>query len=87
VQKEEIGNHHLVLVDSLGKKANQLSGLTDTMKRAVFYPSSGQDIKIGEMWLVKVNDGAQNTLFCDALQQMDVNTYFNIFSKNKRAHL
>lgn len=35
-QFEEIGRKHLVLVDGKGKKGDQWSGLTDTMKRAVF---------------------------------------------------
>lgn len=35
--REDIGRKHLVLVDGKGKKGeHQLSGLTDTMKRAVF---------------------------------------------------
>lgn len=54
VQKAEIGKKHLVLVDGKGKKGeNQLSGLTDTMKRAVF---DSTEFNIGDMCLVEVTN-------------------------------
>ena len=76
VQKAEIGRKHLLLVDNNGKKGvNQLSGLTDTMKRGVF-ENPGQ-YKIGDMVLVEVTDATQNTLFCQAVKHMSITDFFN----------
>ena len=69
-----------MLIDGQGKKENQLSGLTDTMKRAVFDESDAKEkFKIGDMCLVEVKDAYQNTLVCDPIGKMSVQEYFNIF--------
>lgn len=74
VQLQEKGRHHLVLVDGKGKKGeNQMSGLTDTMKRAVF---DSTEFKVGDMVLVEVTDATQNTLFTKPLKKMSVQDYF-----------
>ena len=71
--KEDIGKKHLVLVDGKGKKGeNQLSGLTDTMKRAVF---ESTEFKVGDMCLVECIDASQNTLYCKPIRQMGVQEY------------
>jgi tRNA A37 methylthiotransferase MiaB len=58
---KEIGRHHLVLVDGKGKKGEtQMSGLTDTMKRAVF---DSTEYQVGDMVLVEVHNASQNTLY------------------------
>jgi hypothetical protein len=41
-----------------------MSGLTDTMKRAVF---DSDKYKVGDMVLAKVIDATQNTLFCEPI--------------------
>ncbi len=73
--KEDIGKKHLVLVDGKGKKGgHQLSGLTDTMKRAVF---ESTELKVGDMCLVECVDATQNTLFCKPIRAMGVQEYSN----------
>lgn len=70
VQLAEVGSKHLVLVDGQGKRGpQQLSGLTDTMKRAVFDSSEYQ---IGDFVLTEVTGATQNTLFCNAIQKMSI---------------
>ena len=32
---DEVGNYHLLLIDKYGREENQLSGVTDTNKRAI----------------------------------------------------
>jgi MiaB/RimO family radical SAM methylthiotransferase len=72
-QREEVGRYHLVLVDGKGKKGEQqLSGLTDTMKRAVFDSTEYQK---GDFVLCRVTDYAQNTLFCEAQRRMGVQEF------------
>ena len=73
-----------MLVDGHGKKNLQLSGLTDTMKRAVFSPTLNLQIKVGDMCLVEVKDASNNALHCEPLGHMDVKTYFETFGKNRR---
>ena len=55
---EEVGKHHLVMIDGHGKKENQLSGLTDTNKRAVFIPNSQNEFKVGDLVVCKVIDAS-----------------------------
>jgi hypothetical protein len=50
-----------------------MSGLTDTMKRAVF---DSTEFKVGDMVLVEVTDATQNTLFTKPLKKMSVQDYF-----------
>lgn len=50
-----------------------MSGLTDTMKRAVF---DSTEFNVGDMVLVEVYDASQNTLFGKALRKMSVQDYF-----------
>ena len=40
-QKENLGAHHLVLVDGKGKKDNQLKGKTDTYRSVIFEQRHG----------------------------------------------
>ena len=50
-----------------------MSGLTDTMKRAVFDNVTGSDAyKTGDMCLVEVRDATQNTLLCDPIEKMTI---------------
>jgi len=51
-----------------------MSGLTDTMKRAVF---DSTEVKVGEMVLCEVTGVSQNTLFCNYIKPMSVQDYFN----------
>jgi tRNA A37 methylthiotransferase MiaB len=56
-QQQEIGKHHLVLVDGNGRLGEtQLTGLTDTNKRAVFPAQPG--ISVGDFVTVKVHDAS-----------------------------
>jgi len=46
-QKEEIGKHHLMLIDGTSKRSDQqFTGLTDTNKRVVF----DRNLKVHESW-------------------------------------
>ena len=77
-QKQEIGKHHLVLVDGFGRLGEtQMTGLTDHNKRAVFEARS--DIKKGDFVSVKVYDAQQNTLFCEPLQISEVQDFYKRF--------
>jgi tRNA-2-methylthio-N6-dimethylallyladenosine synthase len=78
VQREDIGAKHLVLLDGHGKKDHQVSGLTDTMKRAVFTDIENK-YKIGDMCLVEVTDASQNALICEPIELMSVQGYFSHF--------
>lgn len=71
----EIGRHHLVLVDGKSRKDTQWSGLTDTMKRAVF--PMDPSYKEGDMVLCQVLDASQNALICRAEKSMGVQEFFN----------
>ena len=82
VQREEIGAKHLVFLDGHGKKDQQVSGLTDTMKRAVFDNVNGK-YKIGDMCLVEVTDASQNALICKPVELMSVQDYFDQFGGNR----
>lgn len=75
--KEEIGHHHLVLIDKEGKKENQWSGITDTQKRAII--PKLEKYSEGDLVLCKVKDASQNTLFCDPVDHMDLKTYHNLY--------
>ena len=86
VQKREIGSKHLVLIDGTGRRGpHQLSGLTDTMKRAVFDNTSGQ-YKKGDMVLAEVKDASQNVLFCDPIELMTIEKYFDLFNGNRKVN-
>ena len=50
-----------------------MSGLTDTMKRAVFDSS---EIKVGDMCLVLVVNATQNALICVPIRLMGVQEFF-----------
>jgi tRNA A37 methylthiotransferase MiaB len=69
-QQAEIGKHHLVLVDKLGREDGQYSGLTDTNKRVIM-PSG----EMGEFFLAKCVGASQNTLFCEPIRKMGVQEY------------
>ena len=83
---QEIGSKHLVLIDGHGKRGDhQWSGLTDTMKRAVFDKSEAkEDVQVGDMCLVEVKDAYQNTLVCEPLGKMSVQDYFEKFGKDRK---
>ena len=76
----------MMLIDGYGKgRDHQMSGLTDTMKRAVFEISeSKEDVKVGDMCLVEVKDAYQNTLVCSPLGKMSVQDYFERFGKDRK---
>ena len=85
VQKREIGSKHLVLVDGKGRRGeHQLSGLTDTMKRAVF-DEEADLYKKGDFVLCNVTDATQNTLFCEPIDHMSIDKYFELFNGNRKA--
>ena len=72
-QQEEIGNTHLIMLDKPGRDEGQLSGLTDTNKRAIIQQSEHDSrFKIGQFVAAKVVDASQNTLFCDPIEAMGV---------------
>jgi tRNA-2-methylthio-N6-dimethylallyladenosine synthase len=80
-QKQEIGAHHLILVDKLGRDVNQLSGLTDTNKRAIIPMSD--DYQFGDFVLSKVTDASQNTLFCEPVRKMGISEYFEMYGNDR----
>lgn len=57
-----------------------MSGLTDTMKRAVF---ETDEYKVGDMCLVEVTDASPNTLFCKPMQLMNISDYHRLFSRDR----
>lgn len=79
-----------MLVDGVGKRGeHQLSGLTDTMKRAVFDKpvvngATTEEFKRGDFVLVEVADATQNTLFCNPIEHMSIDKYFDIFNGNRK---
>ena len=74
-QKAEIGNHHLVLVDGFGRLGEtQLTGITDSNKRAVFEASD--KYKVGDLVVVRVTDATQNALFSEPLGKMGVQEFY-----------
>ena len=85
MQKAEIGAKHLVLIDGEGKRGQyQLSGLTDTMKRAVFNWERGNDLySKGDFVLVEVTDASQNALICQPLQHMGIQEFYDNFNGNR----
>ena len=63
-----------------------MSGLTDTMKRAVFENTAGSETyKTGDMCLVKVRDATQNTLLCEPIGRMTISDYYRTFNGDRRA--
>ena len=82
VQLNEVGSKHLVLIDGFGKRGpHQLSGLTDTMKRAVFDSTSFQ---VGDFVLAEVTSATQNTLFCNPISHMTIDDYYKQYGKNRK---
>ena len=74
-QKAEIGKQHLVLIDGNGRLGEtQLTGLTDTNKRAVF--QADPSFRVGDFVRVQVEDASQNTLFCKGIEKSDVQSFF-----------
>ena len=69
-QNAEIGKHHLIMVDRMGREEGQFSGLTDTNKRVIM-----KDGEIGEFYLAKCTGASQNTLFCEPIKKMGVQEY------------
>ena len=56
-QQEEIGSHHLIMIDKYGRnKDEQFSGLTDTNKRAILPRSDAY--QIGDFVLAKVGSAS-----------------------------
>ena len=81
-QQEEIGAHHLVLIDKYGREAEtQFSGLSDTSKRVII--PRGGEFKIGDFVLAKCTGASQNTLFAEPLGLMDVQTYAELYGQNR----
>jgi len=72
-QKKEIGKRHLVMVDGAGRMEGQLSGVTDTNKRAVFQNEGGYGV--GDMVEVIVGEASQNTLICEAVCKSSVEEF------------
>lgn len=80
-QLAEVGAKHLVLVDGRGKKGDQqLSGLTDTMKRAVFDSS---EFKVGDLVCVEVTGATQNTLFAEPRGLMTIGDYYSKYAGDR----
>jgi ADP-glucose pyrophosphorylase len=77
----EVGAHHLVMIDRPGRDEGQLSGLTDTNKRAII-PDNGL-YQMGDFVLAKCHDATQNTLFCNPIEKMGIHDYFNQYGKNR----
>jgi len=67
INKTEIGRVHEVLVEGESKKnPEEWQGRTDTNKVAIFKHS--EDIKVGDLIKVKVNDSTSATLFADVIR-------------------
>ena len=85
VQKEEIDSHHLVLIEGTSKRSDtQMTGITDTMKRVVFEQREDQSYNKGDLWLVKVNEATQNTLFADPMGKMSIDEYYRLFNGDRK---
>jgi tRNA A37 methylthiotransferase MiaB len=88
-QNEDIGKHHLMLIDGTSKKhSTQFTGLTDTNKRVVFekscliHPSNSNSIpeptyspQIGDLVEVKITSATQNTLFCTPIRLSSITDF------------
>ncbi|KAM3133495.1 hypothetical protein pb186bvf_014337 [Paramecium bursaria] len=61
--QKEIGRKHLVLVESHGKKENQMRGKSDTYKTVVI---EGQNLEIGQLQMVEIQSANTKTLFGQA---------------------
>ena len=59
----------------------QLSGLTDTNKRAII-PLT-EEYQFGDFVLSKVTDASQNTLFCEPIKKMGISEYFEKFGGDR----
>jgi len=66
----------LILLDKKGRDEGQLSGLTDTNKRAIMVPEDSSQFKFGDFVLAECYDASQNTLFLKPKQTMGVQEYF-----------
>lgn len=70
----EIGNRHLVLIESTSKRSDeQMSGRTDTNKMVVF---DRKDFKIGDYVEVEITGGTSATLFADPIKATTIADYY-----------
>ena len=64
------------MLDKKGREPGQLSGLTDSNKRAIIQTEAKDDqranFKIGQFVAAKVVDASQNTLFCEPIETLGV---------------
>lgn len=67
--QQEIGKIHLVLLDSLGKKANQLKGRTDTNKTVIV---ESTEHKLGQYVEVQIKTATLKTLFGKILRDATI---------------
>jgi tRNA A37 methylthiotransferase MiaB len=61
------------LVDSKGKKENQLKGRTDTNKSVVFEPMAG--IELGDFVVVEVASASQKTLMATPIRKSTIQEF------------
>ena len=73
------------MIDGKGKRGKeQLAGLTDTMKRAVFeWDSSDTKYKKGDFVLAEVTKASPNALICEPIEHMSIQDYFKIFNNDR----
>ena len=70
----EVGNRHLVLVESVSKRSDdQLSGRTDTNKMVVF---DRKDFKLGDYVEVEITGGTSATLFGEGIRSTTITDYY-----------
>ena len=62
------------MLDKPGRDPGQLSGLTDTNKRAIIQ-STSDDYQIGDFVVVKCTDASQNALFGDPIEKLGVQEF------------
>ena len=69
------------MIDKPGRDEGQLSGLTDTNKRAIIQ-DDGQ-YKMGDFVLAKCTDATQNTIFCEPQRIMGIQEYFDMYGASR----
>lgn len=72
--QKEIGNRHLVLVESTSKRSDeQFSGRTDTNKMVVF---DRRDFEIGDYVEVEITDATSATLLAKPIKKSSIREYY-----------
>ena len=75
-----------MLIDGAGKRGiDQLSGLTDTMKRIHFEKQPGCEYAKGDFVLVKVTEATQNSLISEPKELMSIQKYYELFNGNRKS--